>query len=108
MVWNTGWVRNALSRFRAAGRRLARADLDLGIGKLAAECAPHRLDGRRRRGLVQRDAERAFADAQIDFFSVRPDDDFALSATRIHRHGVEERLALQCKAELAQVPPPAP
>ena len=48
------------------GQRLARAGFDLGVSKLAAERAPHRLDDRGRRGLVQRDAERAVADPQID------------------------------------------
>ena len=50
-------------------QRLARADLDVGIGQLAAERTPHRFDGRLCRGLVQRDAECAFTDAQIDLLA---------------------------------------
>jgi len=67
-----------LRRFQLRGQRVARAGLDVRVSKPAAEGAPHRLDVLRRRGLVQRDAERALADAEIDFHSPRTGDDFAL------------------------------
>ncbi len=84
------------------GQRLACAGLDLGKAQLAAEHAPHRLYGLRRRGLVERDAERGRADAQIDPLRLRAGDDLDLLRAGFDGHGVEERLAGRCKAELAQ------
>ena len=108
-MWNTGWVRNALSRFSSDGQRLARADLDVGIGQLAAEGAPHRLDDLRRGGLVHRDAERAVADPQIDLFRRARGRRFRSALRRRRTVTVSKNASLRRrKAELAQVRPPAP
>ena len=85
-----------------AWQRVARAGFDIRVSKAAAECAPHRLDDIRRRGLVQRDAERALADPQIDLFGARAGDDLILLCACIDHHGVEECFRLWREAELAQ------
>ena len=59
-------------------KRLACVHLDVGIGQLAAERTPHRLDGGGRRGLVDGDAEGPVADAQVDLFGERAGNDFVL------------------------------
>ena len=53
------------------GQRLGGFGFDLRVSKLAAECAPHRLDHGRRRGLVERDAERAARPIRRLIFSTR-------------------------------------
>ena len=84
------------------GNRLARGRFDFRIRQRAAERAPHRLDDPRRGGLVDRDAELVVTDPQIDFFSEGTANDLTLLVAGGHRHGVEERLAVRRKAELAQ------
>ena len=71
-----GQERGAALQF--GGKRLARARFDLRVGQLAAERAPHRLDRRRRGGLVHGNAERAIADAQIDLLGAGARDDLVL------------------------------
>ena len=88
--------------FQLVRQRVARAGFDIRVSKAAAECAPHRLDDIRRRGLVQRDAERALADPQIDLFGARAGDDIILLCACIDHHRVEERFRLRREAELAQ------
>ena len=89
-------------------QRLAHAGFDLGIGKLAAKGAPHRLDDLGRRGFVDGNAERAVTDPQIDLFRQRAGDDLALPGAgrppspcrRTHRSSTRSRACAS--------PPPAP
>src|SRR5260370_24977649 len=88
------------SAFQLVRQRLARAGFDLRVAQLAAEGAPHRLDVLGRRDLVQRYAERALADPQIDLFGARARDNLALPCAGIYRHRVEECFRLRREAEL--------
>src|SRR6266568_6675576 len=89
------------SAFQLAWQRVARPGFDIRVSQIAAECAPHRLDDCLRGGLVQRDAERALADPQIDLFGARAGDDLILLCPCIHRHRIEECFGLWREAELA-------
>ncbi len=83
-------------------QRLARLGVDLGIGEGAAEGAPDRFDRRRRRGLVERDAQAGVTDAEIDCLGRGARDDLGTLGAGIHADGVEEGVGLRRKAELAQ------
>ena len=89
----------ALQRLR---QRLARGGVDLGVGKLAAEGAPDRFHRRGRGGLVERDAQGVFANAEIDLLGGRARDDLGALGAGIDAERVEEAFGLQRKAELAQ------
>ena len=90
------------SALQLGRQRVARAGFDIRVSQIAAERAPHRLDDCRHGGLVQRDAERAPADPQVDFFSPGARDDLILLCPWIHRHRVEECFGPRREAELAQ------
>ncbi len=102
-VLNTGWVRKALPRFSSFGSASACAGLDLGKAqRLPPNSAPHRLDGLRRRGLVERDAERGLADPQVDPLRQCAGDQLvSLLRAGLDGHGIEEGFTGRRKAELA-------
>jgi hypothetical protein len=56
----------ASAALQLGGNRLTRAGFDVSVCKLAAECAPHRFDHGRRRGLIDGNAKCAVECAVAD------------------------------------------
>ena len=90
-------------------QRLARAGIDVRIGKLAAERAPHRLDDGWRRGLVHARCRASPSPIRRLIFSAsaRAMISFCLPPA-VHRDRIEERLATASAKPSLAVPPPAP
>ena len=100
MKYRMGQERAVAFQFR--GQCVARIGFDGGVTQLAAERAPYGLHRRSRRGLVQRDTERARADPQVDFSGPGAGGDLVSPDAAVNRHRVEERVGLRRESELAQ------
>ena len=94
--------------FQLGRECIARAGLDVRIGQPAAEGAPHRLDDLRRRGFIERNAERAVADPQIDVFAQRAGNDLALLAAAVPPSPCRKTSRIWAQIRACAIPPPAP
>ena len=86
-----------------AGRqRVACLLLHVSVNQIAAEGAPHAFDNRRRRGLVQRDADGGLIEPQIDLLMGSVGDDPLPLAVHGDRDRIEIGVVQRREAELFQ------